>query len=388
MDLALVNGRVMTKGGLEDGMAVIIASGRIAAIAPRNEVPAGAATRDLGGGLLLPGFIDIQVNGGGGVLFNDSPTAAAVATIGGAHRRFGTTGFLPTLISDGLATVAAAMTATAEAIGAGTPGVLGVHIEGPFLNADRRGIHEASKLRRMDEEGLALLTSPGAGCTVVTLAPEMVAPGDIARLVAAGVIVSAGHTNATYDEVIEALDRGLTGFTHLFNAMSPLAPRAPGTVGAALYDRRAWCGIIVDGRHVDPVVLKIALACRPLDRFMLITDAMPCVGGGRGPFMLQGKRITVRDDACFDEAGGLAGSDLDMASAVRNAVQMLGLTLAQASAMASGNPARFLGLGGETGQIAPGYRADLVLLDDDLGVQETWIGGVGATGERRGAAGG
>jgi N-acetylglucosamine-6-phosphate deacetylase len=214
----------------------------------------------------------------------------------------------------------------------------------------------------------------------------MVSAGHISALAAAGVIVSAGHTNATYSEVIEALDSGLTGFTHLFNAMSPLAPRAPGAVGAALSDPRAWCGIIVDGRHVDPVVLKIALACRPRDRFMLITDAMPCVGADCASFTLQGKLITVRDGACFDENGALAGSDLDMAGALRNAISMLGIDLAAASAMASGNPARFLGLGEELGRIAPGYRADLALLDDTLHVQETWIGGADTSAGGRHAA--
>jgi N-acetylglucosamine-6-phosphate deacetylase len=386
MVLALINGRVMSDAGLADGLAVVIAGDRIAGVVPRADVPVGMARRDLGAGLLLPGFIDIQVNGGGGVLFNDSPTAESIAGIGAAHRRFGVTGFLPTLISDTLPTVRAAMAAAAEAIVSGTPGVLGVHIEGPFLNIERKGIHEADKLRRMDGEGLEILTSLKAGRTVVTLAPEMVSAGHISALAAAGVIVSAGHTNATYSEVIEALDSGLTGFTHLFNAMSPLAPRAPGAVGAALSDPRAWCGIIVDGRHVDPVVLKIALACRPRDRFMLITDAMPCVGADCASFTLQGKLITVRDGACFDENGALAGSDLDMAGALRNAISMLGIDLAAASAMASGNPARFLGLGEELGRIAPGYRADLALLDDTLHVQETWIGGADTSAGGRHAA--
>jgi len=375
MDLVLVNGRVMTDRGLEDGLAVVLADGRIAAVTPREEISGDARRYDLQGGLLLPGFIDIQVNGGGGVLFNDGPSVETIATIGAAHRRFGTTGFLPTLISDDLATVRDALAATRQAMEASVPGVLGAHIEGPYLNTERKGIHDASKLRRLDEEGLALLTSLEVGRTVVTLAPEMVGADAIARLTAAGVIVCAGHTNASYAKVREALAHGLTGFTHLFNAMSPLNSREPGTVGAALLDQTAWCGIIVDGKHVDPAVLKIALSCRPLDRFLLVTDAMPCVGGDRKSFTLQGKTISVRDGACFDQRGRLAGSDLDMAGALRNAIDMLGLDLAQASRMASGAPAQFLGLGHELGRIAPGYRADLVLLDERLHVQETWIGG-------------
>ncbi|MDR3511370.1 MAG: N-acetylglucosamine-6-phosphate deacetylase [Caulobacteraceae bacterium] len=375
MDIALVNGRVMTDRGLEDGLAVRIGGGRIAAVGPAAEVAAGARTRDLGGGLLLPGFIDTQVNGGGGLLFNDSPTAETIAGIGAAHRRFGVTGFLPTVISDDLDALATAIAAARSAIAAGGSGALGLHIEGPFLNAKRKGIHDASKFRRIDEAAFALLTSLGVGRTVVTLAPEMTSPQMIARLAGAGVIVSAGHTNAGYAVVREALEHGLSGFTHLFNAMSPLASREPGVVGAALDDATAWCGIIVDGHHVDPVVLKIALRCRPHARFMLASDAMPCVGASEKSFMLQGRRITVRNGVCVDENGVLAGSDLDLATAVRNAVSLLGLDLADASRMASRNPAEFLGLGGEVGRIAPGYRADLVLLDAGLRVLETWVGG-------------
>lgn len=387
MEIALVNGQVMTDGGLEEGLAVLLAGDTIAAVVPAREVAAGVARRDLDGGLLLPGFIDIQVNGGGGVLFNDSPTPQAIAQIGTAHRRFGTTAFLPTLISDDMSVVGAAIEATRQAMAMATPGVLGVHIEGPFLNTEQKGIHDGAKLRRMDEEGLTLLTSLGAGRTLVTLAPEMAGTAMIQRLTAAGVIVSAGHTNASYAQARAALDAGMTGFTHLFNAMSPLTSREPGVVGAALADPRSWCGIIVDGRHVDPVVLKIALRCRSLDRFVLVTDAMPCVGSDQQTFTLQGKLITVRDGACFDARGRLAGSDLDMAGALRNAVSMLGLSLADASRMASGNPAEFLGLGQTMGRIAPGFRADLVLLDDHLEVDEVWIGGRSGVGEPAGAAG-
>jgi N-acetylglucosamine-6-phosphate deacetylase len=375
MALALVNGRVMTERGLVEGLAVRLQGDRIAALGPRAEVAAGAEIRDLQGALLLPGFIDTQVNGGDGVLFNDAPTIETIARIGAAHRRFGTTGFLPTLISDDLEIVRAAIGATRAAIEARAPGVLGIHIEGPFLNARRRGIHDASKLRRTDETSVALLSSLGVGKTLATLAPEATGLPTIERLVAAGVVVSAGHTDARYELVRAALGRGLTGFTHLFNAMSPLASRAPGAVGAALEDQRAWCGIIVDGVHVDPVVLKLALRLRPHERFMLVTDAMPCVGSAQTSFDLQGKTIAVRDGACFDEAGTLAGSALDMASALRNAVRMLGLDLADASRMASRNPAEFLGLDHELGRIARGCFADLVLLDDGLQVLETWIHG-------------
>ena len=203
----------------------------------------------------------------------------------------------------------------------------------------------------------------------------MTTPEMIRRLVAAGAVVSAGHTDADYPTMRAALDAGLTGVTHLFNAMSQLGNRAPGVVGAALEDQSAWCGLIVDGHHVDPVTLKLALRCRPHDRFMLVTDAMPSVGAAADHFHLQGRRILVRNGACRDENGVLAGSDLDMASAVRNSVQMLGLDLATAVMMASAAPAAFLGMQGLRGVIAPGQAADLVLLDDALSPQATWIAG-------------
>jgi len=375
MAVTLIGGRVMTDRGLAEGLAVRIEGQRIAGLGPREDLTPGAEVRDLGGALLLPGFIDTQVNGGDGLLFNDAPSAGTIARIGAAHRRFGTTGFLPTLISDDLATTEAAIAATRRAIETEVPGVLGVHIEGPFLNVRRRGIHDASKLRRTDGDSFALLNSLGVGRTLVTLAPEETSLETIERLVKAGVVVSAGHSNATYGVVRAALDHGLSGFTHLFNAMSPLTSREPGVVGAALEDSNAWCGIIVDGVHVDPVVLKLALRLRPHERFNLITDAMPCVGSDHATFALQGKTITVRDGACFDDAGTLAGSALDMAGAVRNAVHLLNLDLSDASRMASRNPAEFLGLDHEYGRIARGWFADLVLLSDDLHVLETWIHG-------------
>ncbi|HEX5182243.1 MAG TPA: N-acetylglucosamine-6-phosphate deacetylase [Allosphingosinicella sp.] len=376
--LALVGGRVMTAEGLKRGLAVEIADGRIAALSPEDSLARDVPRRDLEDGLLLPGFIDTQVNGGGGLLFNDAPSADTVARIGAAHRLYGTTGFMPTLISDDLTVVEAALTAVREARAAGVPGVLGAHIEGPFLSHARQGIHDSDHFRELDATALDLFTRDWGGRVVATLAPEMVDRDAVRRLTAAGVILAAGHTNATYARMRDGFADGFTGVTHLFNAMSPLTAREPGVVGAAL-ESDAWCGIIVDGRHVDPVVLRLGLKCHRLDRFMLVTDAMPCVGGDRHSFILQGKTILVRDGACYDVEGRLAGSDLDMASAVRNAVRQLGLSLAEASTMASGAPAAFLGLAGETGRIAPGLRADLVLLDDDLCVRETWIGGVGET---------
>jgi N-acetylglucosamine-6-phosphate deacetylase len=374
MTTALVNGRVLQGGGFAAGLAVLLEGGRIAAVVPEREARGGARV-DLRGGLLMPGFIDVQVNGGGGALFNDSRDVETIRRIGAAHRQFGTTGFLPTLISDDLGVVAEAMRAADAAIEGGVPGVLGIHVEGPFLNEARKGVHDASWFRELDEGGLRLLTSLRNGRTLVTLAPEMTTPGFIDKLAAAGVIVCAGHTDATYEEMREALKHGLAGFTHLFNAMSQLTSRRPGTVGAALEDEDSWCGIIVDGQHVDPAVLRIALRCKRRDRFMLVTDAMPSVGTEQTSFILQGREISVVGAACVDGDGNLAGSHMDMAGAVRNAVQMLAIGLPEAVRMASANPAEFLGLDGDLGRIAPGLRANLVLADDQLAVRETWIDG-------------
>ena len=375
MPTALANARILTPAGIVEGQALLIEGKRIAAILPADAIPAGTAIEDLGGLTLVPGFIDTQVNGGGGVLFNDAPSAEAVPAIGAAHPRFGTTGFLPPLISDDLDVVRRAVAAVDAAIAAGVPGVLGIHIEGPFLNVDRKGIHDARKLRRLDDEGFQVVTALRRGRTLVTLAPERTTPEMIRRLAAAGVIVAAGHTNGRYREIRAALDHGVTGFTHIFNAMSQLTAREPGAVGAALEDPDSWCGLIVDGRHIDPVTMRLALRCKPAAKMMLVTDAMPSVGAAEKSFVLQGQRVAVVDGVCVNPDGTLAGSDLDMAAAVRNTMAMLDLPFATAIEMASRNPATFLGLARSTGAIAPGLAADLVLLDAAGDVRRVWIGG-------------
>jgi N-acetylglucosamine-6-phosphate deacetylase len=373
---ALANARVLADEGFVTGRVVLIDAGRIAAVVAEGDPRAARAERrDLKGAFLMPGFLDCQVNGGGGVLFNDDPSVEAIRAIGAAHRRFGTTGFLPTLISEDLTMIARAIASVRAAIEARVPGVIGVHVEGPFINALRKGAHDSAKVRDLDGEGVALLSSLGVGRTLVTLAPEMTTPATIRTLANAGVVISAGHTNGGFDEVAEAFRHGVSGVTHLFNAMSPLTHREPGAVGAALLDADCWCGLIVDGRHVHPAALQIALRCKRPDRFMLVTDAMPNVGAAQDSFMLQGRRISVKDGVCVDENGTLSGSAIDMASAVRNCVDLLGLPLEQAARMASTYPAEFLGLGGELGRIAPGYRANLVAADDQVNILDTWIEG-------------
>jgi N-acetylglucosamine-6-phosphate deacetylase len=373
METALVNARIMLPQGLREGLAVTIAGERIRSVS--SEPPAGAAIVDCAGDLLLPGFIDTQVNGGGGVLFNEAPTIETIATIAAAHRRFGTTGLLPTLISDDLAVVERAIAAVDAAIEAGVPGIRGIHIEGPFLSVARRGIHDAAHLRRIDREAILLLGSARRGRTLVTLAPECVEPEDIAALVEAGVIVAAGHSEADYDTVRRAIGAGLTGFTHLFNAMSPLINRAPGMTGAALEDDRTIAGLIVDGHHVHPAVVRIALKAKGHEQLMLVTDAMALTGIEDDRFMLQGREIRRIGDRLVDDEGTLAGSTLTMAAAVRNMIAQTNIDLRRAVAMASATPAAFLGLADEIGTIAPGLSADLILVDDGWQVKRSWIAG-------------
>jgi N-acetylglucosamine-6-phosphate deacetylase len=382
MTIALINARILTPQGWRDDLAVLLDGERIVDLLPPSDPRVrDARQHDLGGAVLLPGFIDVQVNGGGGVLFNDAPTVDALRRIGEAHRQFGTTGFLPTLISDDVAVMRAALAAVEQALAEGVPGVLGIHLEGPYLAPARKGVHDPKYFHAPDGDELAMLRAPHRGIRLLTLAPERLPLANIRALADAGVIVCAGHTAADYATTHAALAAGVSGFTHLFNAMTPLGSREPGVVGAALEDANSWCGIIVDGHHVHPASLRVAIAAKPRGKMLLVTDAMPPVGASDPSYVLNGETITVKDGICQTAQGVLAGSALDMAGAVRNAVQMLGLPLDEAVRMASTYPADFLGLGTSHGRIAPGYQADLVALDDDFRVQRSWIGGVGERDE-------
>ncbi|OAN56711.1 N-acetylglucosamine-6-phosphate deacetylase [Sphingobium sp. TCM1] len=372
---ALVGATIVLPDGIAPDNALLIDGARMGPVVPRGSLPAGCVEVDLDGGWLLPGFIDTQVNGGGDVLLNDRPDVDGIRTIAQAHRRFGTTGLLPTLISDDADVVDATIAAGEEALRQGVPGVLGVHIEGPHLNPGKKGIHDAAKFTAIDPAVLERLTRPTIGRRIVTLAPELAPPGAIRALTEAGVLVAAGHSLADYAQTVAALAEGLAGFTHLFNAMTQMGSREPGMVAAALLDRGSHFGLIVDGLHVHPAALRVALAARGLEGAMLVTDAMPPVGGERDSFTLMGQPIHVVDGTCRGPDGTLAGSALSMAQAFRNAMDLMGCSMVEASRLASGNPARFLRLDGKTGAIAPGLRADLVHLDADRRVRRTWIGG-------------
>jgi N-acetylglucosamine-6-phosphate deacetylase len=359
--------------------AVLIEDTRIVALAPRRELSRDVEVFNAPpGAWLAPGFIDIQVNGGGDVLFNADPTPEGLARIVAAHRKSGTTSLLPTLITDKDEVMAAALHAVDATLDR-EPGVLGIHLEGPFLSPQKPGVHRRDLIRRPEPHHESMLASFRKGVRLVTLAPEEAPAGFIARLAAAGIGVALGHSMATYAETRAAMAEGLNGFTHLFNAMPQLSAREPGPVAAALESPDAYYGLIVDGEHVAPAMLRLAL--RGVGRPMLVSDAMAPVGGTAQEFELQGRRILVRDGRCATPDGVLAGSAIDMATAVRNCVALLDLPLEQVLPLAAAAPADFLRIGHWLGRLAPGYRADIIAFDPaNLSVLATWVAGKSSNG--------
>lgn len=371
----LTNCKLFDGDAVHEGRAVLVDDGVIVDILAADDVQDGCEVLDLDGHLLAPGLIDLQVNGGGGVLFNDSPTLASLQAIVAAHRRFGTTACLPTLISDHAETLQSGIAAVAEALNGQLPAVVGIHLEGPHLNPQYRGVHDAGRMRPLDEVALALLCSLASGRTLVTLAPEQVPVEMIKRLSDAGVIVFGGHSAATYEQTRAALTAGLSGFTHLFNAMSPFTSRAPGMLGAALEDEDSFCGIIVDGHHVHPASVRIAIRAKAVGKMCLVTDAMPTLGSPDNNFVLNGEPISVTDGRCVTADGTLAGSNIGMIDAVRNVIRFGGVDVYEALRMASAYPAAALSIDDRLGYVRQGYRADLIELDDELSVVRSWIQG-------------
>ncbi|MBO6504944.1 MAG: N-acetylglucosamine-6-phosphate deacetylase [Kordiimonadaceae bacterium] len=361
--------QVLVAGQFLEAAAVRFQEGRIVEVSPTG------ASGDLFEGTLVPGFFDVQVNGGGGALFNDDPSVDTLKIISDAHRKFGTSRMLPTLISDDLEKVEASIKAVDTAITEGVPGIMGIHLEGPFLNTAKKGVHDAKKLQKITLSHVPLLSSLKNGRTLLTLAPEL-ADGEVVQaLLDAGVILSAGHTAATYEQMKQAVDWGVSGFTHLFNAMTGFESRAPGVVGAAFDSPDTFAGVIADGHHVHPASLKHAIQTMGPARTMLVTDAMPTVGAVDERFELYGETIVAEGGRCATKEGVLAGSDLDMASAVRYAAETLGFGIMHAVEMASRTPARFMGFDADFGTLAPGQRADMVLLDKNLNVSAVWVDG-------------
>lgn len=326
-------------------------------------------------GTLTAGFIDVHVNGGGGKLLNFEPELDTLSCMVNAHAKFGSTALVPTLITDEYRVMAKAADAVAEAIAQDVPGVLGIHFEGPHLSVPKKGIHEGSLVRPLGEAEKALFCREDLGKKIVTLAPENVTDQDIQTLLESEVKVSIGHSNASFERAQQVVDLGVDGFTHLFNAMSPFTSREPGVVGAALANDSAWCGIILDGHHMHYSSAKVAHSAKAQGKLLLVTDAMSTIGSEQDGFEFFGVSIKRDGDKLASPEGTLAGSALDMITAVKNAVVELNVELSEALNMASLFPAEYLRLADQMGSIAVGKQADLTVFSDDFKVTNTWIRG-------------
>jgi N-acetylglucosamine-6-phosphate deacetylase len=371
--------RIFDGERFHDDKALVVADGRVETIAPLNDLPEGDPI-ELDGGILSAGFIDAQVNGGGGRMLNDEPSPASMYTIAAGHRPYGTTSLLPTLITDTAGATAAAIDAAKQAVHENR-GVAGLHLEGPHLAPARKGAHLAELMRPVEDSDVSALTeaAQAIGTLLVTMAAEQVTEKQVRALSEAGVIVSIGHSDCTSEAAEARFDAGARGVTHLFNAMSQLGHRTPGLVGAALDHPAVWCGIIADGHHVDPKALRTALrAKRGEGKLFFVTDAMSLVGSKENSFTLNGRTVRRETGGFCSKLvlsdGTLAGSDVDMASAIRYGITYLDLSLAEALRMATLYPARFLGIA-DRGRLAPGLRADLVHMTDGIEVKQTWISG-------------
>ena len=370
----LYGARIFDGEGLHDDCALVVEGAAIQALTRVGDRPRGGEQVDLGGGVLSPGFIDWQINGGGGVLFNANPTVEGIGAIAAAHRRAGVTAFLPTVVTDAPRVLAEALAAAREAR-EHIPGALGVHVEGPFIDLKRKGVHPPKFIRAMKEEDANALIAAHAGVMVVTLAPVSVPLEFIERLAKAGIIVSLGHSDASAEEAQAVFDAGASAATHLYNAMSQLSSRAPGVVGATLSDPRIICGLIADGEHAHALAYRVAFAAKGPRGIALVSDAMPPAAGGPDGFELQGRRMTRVGNKLVAEDGTLAGAAITMRDAVDYVVNVLKVPLSDALMMATLTPARLLRVDGQIGQLKPGHRADLLHLTDDLEVAEVWSGG-------------
>jgi len=375
MKQAITGARIFDGTTLLDDHALIIDASKIVGIVPRQSLAAEIELKSLDGGILAPGFIDLQVNGGGGLLFNNDTSVDTLQTMACAHRAGGTTAMLPTLISDSLENQQAGVEAVSAALESGLEGIVGIHIEGPFFSLPRRGAHQASYIREMQSSDVDWLTAITGFPVMVTLAPECTAHGQIQQLVNSGIRVCAGHSDATFADIQSALDEGLSGFTHLFNAMTGLQSREPGVVGAALADANSWCGIIVDGHHVHPATVAVAHAAKAAQKLFLVTDAMATVGSTSQSFELYGETVREQDGRLINADGRLAGSAISMIDAVRISVTEVGLELSEVLRMASLYPAQFIGQDHLRGAIKIGLQADLVHFDDHYRVQHSWVAG-------------
>ncbi|MCZ7487486.1 N-acetylglucosamine-6-phosphate deacetylase [Rhizobium rhizogenes] len=372
---AFVGARIFDGAAWHDGKVLLISDGHVTDIS--DKVPAEAEVIDANGLLIAPGFIDLQVNGGGGVMFNNQPDVDGIARICSAHAKFGTTALMVTLITDRPDVTSKAAQAGIAAGKANVPGFLGLHFEGPHLSVARKGTHDPALIRKMETADLEVLTRCKAELSFVltTIAPENVTKEQVAALRKAGIVVSLGHTDTGLDVATAYADAGASMVTHLFNAMSPLGHREPGLVGAALSNGKLDCGLIADGFHVDPAAIGIALRAKNgPGRIFLVTDAMSTIGTDDDGFELNGRRVYRNGGRLTLADGTLAGADIDMLSCIRFMHEKMDTPLEEALRMASAYPAEAIGATAK-GKLLPGSGADFVVLTPDLQMHSTWIGG-------------
>jgi N-acetylglucosamine-6-phosphate deacetylase len=375
---ALTAARIFDGETWHEKSAVLIEDGSVTGLVGRDGIPDRFRQHDLGEALLAPGFVDLQVNGGGGVMLNDAPSAGAIERICRAHARYGTTALLPTLITDTRATTAAALAAGSEAGRRRIPGFLGLHLEGPHLALSRKGAHDPALIRPMDDadESALIAARPGMPVLLATVAPESVSPERISRLAKAGITISLGHSDAAFGTVRKATAAGASMATHLFNAMSQIGSREPGLAGAALALGKLSAGLVADGFHVAPETIGIALrAKRGPGRVFLVTDAMATIGTELTSFQLNGRPIHRAGGRLTLADGTLAGADLDMMAAVRFMHSVVGLDLAETLRMASLYPAQAVRQEARLGHLRAGAAANIVAMSPDLNVRRVWIDG-------------
>lgn len=355
--------------------AVLIEEGEVVAVSPLEIVPSDFELECYDNGVIAPGFIDWQVNGGGGVLFNNDTSVEGLKKIVKGHYRGGTTSLMPTIVSDTIGTRHQAAAAVLEYMKSGEKGILGLHLEGPYFASARRGTHDEAHLSSISDEDIDWLCSLTGFKLLVTLAPEIVKEGQIKALCDEGIIVCAGHTDARSEQISQALHEGVRGFTHLYNAMRPATGREPGVVGSALLDQNSWCGIIVDGHHVHSDMVRLAHLAKPAGKLCLVTDSMATIGSEKNSFELYGNTITEKNGRLINSEGRLAGSAISMIQAVRNSHLDVGIDLSECLRMASLYPAEFLGVDQKVGLLKSNYFANLVHFDESFDVLQTWVAG-------------
>ncbi|GMQ47469.1 N-acetylglucosamine-6-phosphate deacetylase [Vibrio sp. 10N] len=371
---ALTNGKVFTGTDVLTNHAVIIDGDTIQSIVHESELFASIERIDLNGANLSPGFIDLQLNGCGGVMFNDEITAETIHIMHRANLKSGCTSFLPTLITSSDENMRQALSAARDYHNQYQNHSLGLHLEGPYLNVAKKGIHSPDFIRQSDEAMIDLICEHRDLVAKVTLAPEQNAPEHIEKLRDAGIVVSIGHTNATYEEARKGFDSGITFATHLFNAMTPMTGREPGVVGAIYDSSDVYAGIIADGFHVDYANIRIAHKVKG-EKLVLVTDATAPAGADMEYFIFVGKKVYYKDGKCVDENGTLGGSALTMIEAVQNTVEHAGIALDEALRMATLYPAKAMGVDNKLGRIRKGMVANLTVFDQDFNVQSTVVNG-------------